>query len=142
MLCQTTDIVTGWINAFHMWDAAGDLAITAAFTSATEAFQLDGIMFPWRNRKNIPTFYSHSPMCVVGDTIPWAGYETLGGMLATSVAQGKPQDYDAAMRSAGFTLPSSVTEKDHSILKPLPIWITHPNDKVITSLQNILRKIS
>jgi hypothetical protein len=123
-LCHTTDLITVWINAFHMWDASRHLAITAAFTSASDAghaVQLDGIIFPWRHRKDLPTFYSHAAMCMEGDTTPWLGLSTLGGMLAKSVEQGKPQDYDAALKLAGLTLSSSVSEKDHSILKPLPI---------------------
>jgi hypothetical protein len=131
VLCQTTDLETGWINAFQMWDAAGNLAITAASTN--DALQLDGITFPWRHLKNLPTFFSRSPMCLAGDAVQWASLSTLGGMLATSVKQGKPQDYDAALKSVGFILPSSVTEMDHSILKPLPIWITRPDNSVICS---------
>jgi hypothetical protein len=129
-LCRTTDLVTGWINAFHMWDGAGNLAITANLATS-EALQLDGVTFPWRHCKDLPTFYSHAPMCMAFNNPGWVGFSTLRGMLAKHIEQGKPQDYDAAMKLAGFTLPSSVTEKDHSMLKPLPIWITHADDKVI-----------
>jgi hypothetical protein len=81
------------------------MAITTAFTSASEFFQLDGITYLWRHRRDIPTFYSHAPMCIAANKPGWAGYEGLGGMLAKSVTQGKPQGYDAAMRLPGFTLP-------------------------------------
>jgi hypothetical protein len=130
-LCRTTDHITGWINAFYMWNAAGDIAVTAAATSQNQTVQIDGITFPWRHRRDVPTFYSHSPMCMETERSPWIGHLTLGGMLAKSVKQGKPKDYDAALKLAGITLPSSVTEKDHSILKPLPIWLTFRDLTVI-----------
>jgi hypothetical protein len=45
-LCSTTDLITGWIKAFHMWAPNGDLAITSAIASSTQALQLDGITIP------------------------------------------------------------------------------------------------
>jgi hypothetical protein len=129
-LCRTTELITGWINVFHMWDPAGNLAITSAVTAAAEAVQLDGVVFPWRHRNHTPISNSHIPMCGVADTPRWGSYRILIGMLAKSVKQGKPEGYEAAMKSAGLTLPSSVGESDHSILQPLPIWISHPDNSV------------
>ncbi|KAF2429953.1 hypothetical protein EJ08DRAFT_716097 [Tothia fuscella] len=126
-LCSSTELITGWINAFHMWTPAGNLAITAAVTTASEAVQLDGITFPWRHAKDTPIANSHVPMCVDGDSPISASSPILVGMLAKSVKQGKPEGYEAAMKLAGFTLPSTVAESDHSILQPLPIWIAHYN---------------
>jgi hypothetical protein len=51
-------------------------------------------------------------------------------MLAKSVKQGKPEGYEAAMKLAGFSHPSSVKESGHSTLQPLPIWIAHGHDSV------------
>lgn len=59
--------------------------------------------------------------------------------MAKSVKQGKPQDYEAAMKSVSFRLPSSVTEKDHSILQPLPFWVNHWDDKVTCSGKDVAR---
>jgi hypothetical protein len=140
-ICDTTERVTGWI-VFHMWNPAGNLAVTAPFTTparsgaslatseASEAFQLDGTTFPWRHIKDIPVAHSHIPMCVEGDTLRWSSYPILVGMLAKKVKQGKPAGYDAALKSAGFTLPSSVAESDHSTLQPLPMWIVHSDYSV------------
>jgi hypothetical protein len=139
--CDTTELVTGWINVFHMWNPAGNLAVTAPFTTpasdaspatseASEAFELDGTTFLWRHIKDIPVAHSHIPMCVEGDTLRWSSYPILVGMLAKKVKQGKPAGYDAALKSAGFTLPSSVAESDHSTLQPLPMWIAHSDYSV------------
>jgi hypothetical protein len=132
-LCSTTDIITGWINAFHMWDPAGNLAVTSAVASSSEALNLDGVTYPWRHRKDTPVANSATPMCVVGDTPRWASFPVSGGMLAKSVKPGKPQGYEAAMKLAGFTLPSSVAESDHSILQPLPVWISYVDSSVSTT---------
>jgi hypothetical protein len=129
-LCSTTNLITGWINAFHMWDPAGNLAITANVVTASEAVQLDGLTFPWRHSKDSPISNSHVPMCIEGDSPFSASHPILVGMLAKSVKQGQPQGYEAAMKLAGFRLPSSVAEGDHSILQPLPIWISHANATV------------
>jgi hypothetical protein len=66
-LCIKTDLITGWINAFHMWDPAGNLAITAAIAASGEAVQLDGFTFPWRHARDTPISNSHVPMCVEFD---------------------------------------------------------------------------
>jgi hypothetical protein len=129
-LCVNTKLITGWINAFHMWDPAGNLAVTAAIVASDQAVQLDGVTFPWRHASDTPIANSHVPMCVEFDQPRWGSFSILVGMLAKSVKQGKPKGYDAAMRSAGFTLPPSVVESDHSILKPLSVWISHPDDSV------------
>jgi hypothetical protein len=43
LLCDKTELITGWINAFHMWDPAGSLAITTSFAvAASDAVNLDG----------------------------------------------------------------------------------------------------
>jgi hypothetical protein len=124
-LCQTTELITGWINAFYMWDPAGNLAITAAVASSAEAVQLDGMTFPWRQGRDTPISNSHAPLCMADDTPRWGSYPILVGMLAKSVTKGKPEDYEAATKAAGVALPSSVAESDHSMLQPLPIWIVH-----------------
>jgi hypothetical protein len=113
-----------------MWNPAGNLAITADIATASEAVQLDGITFPWRHCKDTPISNSHVPMCMEADTPRWGSYPILVGMLAKSVKQGKPQGYEAALKLAGFTLPSSVAESDHSILQPLPMWIAHEDFSV------------
>jgi hypothetical protein len=139
-LCRTTDLVTGWINAFHYWDAAGELIANIAPTSnaparnsvsepseqgQSGALVLDSITYPWRHRKDLPTTYSHTLVCLAGDTPGWGPSQLLVGMLAKSVKQGKPDGYEQAMQRAGFRLPASVQEGDHSILKPLPAYIYH-----------------
>jgi hypothetical protein len=60
-----------------------------------------------------------------GDTALAIGGQLLVGMLAKSVKKGIPEGYKQAMKQAGFNLPSSVQESDHSILKPLPAFIYH-----------------
>jgi len=131
--CSTTELVTGWINVFHMWDPAGNLLGTADTATASEALQLDGITFPWRHVRDTPVSNSHAPMCIEADGPGISSDSILVGMLAKGVKQGKPAGYEAAMKLAGFTLPSSVAESDHSTLQPLPIWIVHEDDSVSSS---------
>jgi Domain of unknown function (DUF4419) len=140
-LCNTTDLLTGWINAFHHWDGAGRL-VTKAEVTSSEAVQLDGITYPWIHRRNLPRSYSHMGFCVIADTGASWDYELLMGMLAKSVKKGIPKDYAEAMQLAGFKLPATVVENDHSILQPLPVWIGHGTDHKVyfpllcTLLQN------
>jgi hypothetical protein len=137
-LCRTTDLVTGWINAFHYWDGAGDLVANIdltsnALTTASEsgeqgqsgALVLDNITYPWRHRKDLPITHSHTLVCLAGDTPGWGRSQLLVGMLAKSIKQGKPDGYEQAVKQAGFQLPASVQEGDHSTLKPLPAYIYH-----------------
>jgi hypothetical protein len=90
-----------------------------------EALHLDGITYSWRYCNATPIPNSAFPMCVVDDTPRWGSFPISGGMLTNSVKQGKPLGYEAAMKLAGFTLPSSVADSDHSILQPLPVWISY-----------------
>jgi hypothetical protein len=141
-LCSTTDLITGWINAFHMWAPNGDLAITSAIASSTQALQLDGITFPWRHRKDTPVSNNRVPLCIEGDTPRWGSYAVLVGMLGKSVKKGKPDGYEAALKAVGFALPASVKESDHSILKALPIWIAHADSTVCISFLCVLQEVS
>jgi hypothetical protein len=125
-LCNTTDLVTGWINAFHYWDGAGNLVSNAGVSG--EALQLDGITYSRRYSKDIPISYSHLGMCLAGDRAGYGSTETLLGMLAKSIKKGVPQDYAKALKLAGFRLPMSVVESDHSILRPFPVWMTYIAD--------------
>jgi hypothetical protein len=131
--CNTTDLVTGWINAFHHWDGAGNL-VTKSEVASHEAVKLDGITYPWRHRKDLPTSYSHMGYCVMVDTLRSWDSDLLMGMLATSVKKGIPNDYAEAMQSVGFKLPSTVVENDHSILQPLIVWIGHGTDHKVLFL--------
>jgi hypothetical protein len=137
-LCRTTDLVTGWINASHYWESAGDLVANVDQTSnapnsasetgeqgQSDALVLDSITYPWHYRKDLPIAYSHTLVCLAGDTPGWRRSELLVGMLAKSIKQGKPDGYEQAMQQAGFQLPASVQEADHSTLKPLPAYIYH-----------------
>ncbi|KAF2425561.1 hypothetical protein EJ08DRAFT_400519 [Tothia fuscella] len=64
-LCRTTDIVTGWVNGLHFWDGAGNLLPSNNTTeSASQTLQLDGVTFPWRRVRDMPTAYSKMPMCI------------------------------------------------------------------------------
>jgi hypothetical protein len=111
-----TELTTGWINAFQMCNPAGNLATTIAIASASEALNLDGIVYPWRHCRDTPVVHSAIPMCVADDTPRWASFPVSVGMLAKSVKLGEPQGYDAAMQLVGFTHPSSVVIIDRSIL--------------------------
>jgi hypothetical protein len=53
LLCQTTDIVTGWINGFHFWDAAGNTLSPHPFLQSTDnnntnnnTVHLDNVSYP------------------------------------------------------------------------------------------------
>jgi hypothetical protein len=136
-LCHnTTDLVSGWINAFHYWDGAGEPLANAAPSlnySArkptehlqSEALVLDNITYPWRHRSSLPASYIHLPIYMFGDTGGLRRSQLLVGMLAKSVKKGIPEGYEQSMKYVGFKLPSSVQESDHSILKPLSAWIYH-----------------
>jgi hypothetical protein len=63
-------------------------------------------------------------------------------MLGKSVKKGKPEGYEAALKAVGFTLPASVKESDHSILKALPIWIAHADSTVCISFLRVLQEVS
>jgi hypothetical protein len=147
-LCRTTDLVTGWINAFHYWDGAGDLVTNINSTSnppnsisesgeqsQSGALVLDSVTYPWRHRKDLPTTYSHTLVCLAGDTPGWGRSQLLVGMLAKSVKQGKPEGYEQAMQQAGLKLPASVQEGDHSTLKPLPAYIYHDDTASVCFIQ-------
>jgi hypothetical protein len=125
--CNTTDLVTGWINAFNHWNGAGNLITTTEVTSH-EAVQLDGITYPWRHRKDLPTFLNHLDFCIMVDTGASWDFQLLIGMLAMRVTKGLPEEYTEAMQLAGLKLPATVVETDHSILQPYPIWIGHETD--------------
>jgi hypothetical protein len=131
--CGThTDLVTGWLNAFHFWDGAGNTLVPGIVAASDEKLELDGVVFPSRKVNDLPTFYSVSPMCV-GDYRGGFTFEVLSGMLAKSIQKGMPEDYPNAMQAAGFTLPSTVSAKDHSMLQPLPAWIAHSDKRVSQS---------
>jgi hypothetical protein len=51
-------------------------------------------------------------------------------VLAQSVKKGIPEGYAAALKQAGFSLPSPEKEMDHSILQHLSAWIVHKNNKI------------
>jgi hypothetical protein len=137
-LCHTTDIITGWINAFHYWDGAGDLltngtpSVDSLGSASNPAGQvqsntlvLDNVTYPWRHRKNLPASYSHVNIYMFVDTPGFRSSQLLVGMLAKTIKKGIPEGYDQAMKQVGFKLPSSVQESDHSILRPLPAYIFH-----------------
>jgi hypothetical protein len=134
-LCHTTDIVTGWINGFHFWDGAGNLLSSAhPLSTNNDTVQIDNIMYPWRKTKDLPTAYSEITTCTSGDT-PWEGHEhILVGMMATTIKKGVPEGYRTALKMAGFTLPPTVTDSDHSILQPQPAWISHLKIESVSQL--------
>jgi hypothetical protein len=125
-LCQTTDIVTGWINGFHFWDGAGNpLSSAPSWSTSNDVINYDSIIYPGRKTKDLPTAYSEITTCTSGDT-PWEAEEhILVGMVAKTIRKGEPEDYRTAMKMAGFILPPTVTSNDHSILQPQPAWISH-----------------
>jgi hypothetical protein len=128
-LCLTTDIVTGWINAFHFWDGTGkpisSFNLASDSTANNQTLKLDNVVFPWRHTKDLPTAYSHVAMCVSSDSKWESSTGMLVGMIAKSVRKGAPEGYTSALQMAGFILPLPVVETDHSILQPLAAHITH-----------------
>jgi hypothetical protein len=129
-LCQTTDMVTGWVNAFHFWNGAGDVLPAGSILGASnETLEINGVFLPGRKLKDLPTAHSNTPMCI-GDEKGGASTTALMGMLGKSIKKGKPEDYAKAMQLAGFRLPSTVTESDHSMLQPLPAWMAYAENNV------------
>jgi hypothetical protein len=129
-LCQTTDIITGWINGFHFWDGTGNLLSSNPFPQSTsnDTVRIDNIPYPWRKTNDLPTAYSAIRSCISQDS-PWAAHDkTTVGMMAKSIKKGIPEGYKKAMQMAGFILPPTVVDADHSILQPEPVWITHFTD--------------
>jgi hypothetical protein len=133
-LCQTTDIVTGWINVLHFWDGTGSplSSFHATSNSATNnhTLQLDNIIFSWRNTKDLPTAYSYVAMCISADSIWESITGLLVGMIAKSIQQDVLEGYTSAMQMAGFKLPPTVMEADPSILQPLPAHVTHHGNRM------------
>jgi hypothetical protein len=121
-LCHTTDIVTGWIHALHFWEGTGNpvssLKVTSDSATNNQTLQLDNIIFPWRKTKDLPTAYSHVAMCVSADSMWESSTGMLVGMMAKSIRKGVPEGYSSAIQMAGFRLPPTVVEADHSILQP------------------------
>jgi hypothetical protein len=127
LLCHTTDIVTGWINGFHFWDANGDVLLPKLSSQATanDTVRLDNVPYPWRKLNELPTAYSGLRACMSMDS-PWAIYDKMSvGMMAKKIKSGIPEGYSKAMQMAELFLPSKVVESDHSILQPEPVWIEH-----------------
>jgi hypothetical protein len=135
--CQTTDIVTGWINGFHFWGGAGNLSSqTLPKSVGNNTVILDKKIYPWRKINALPTAYSDFRSCFGGDA-PWALHDrTSVGMMAKSIKKGVPEGYTQAVKMAGFFLPPTVGESDHSILQPEPIWITHVTNGDVRHLLN------
>jgi hypothetical protein len=126
-LCQTTDIVTGWINGFHFWDATGKTlqSLPALQSNGNDTVRVDNVLYPWRKTTDLPTAIGDIRSCTSGDT-PWASYDhNNAGMMAKSIRLGIPEGYEKAMKLAGFILPPQVRQDDHSILSPEPVWMTH-----------------
>jgi hypothetical protein len=99
-LCYTTNTVIGWINAFHFWDGTGNPLSSFKVTSESttnQTLQIDNIIFPWRNTKDLPTAHSHVAMCVSADSMWESSTGMLIGMMAKSIKKGIPQGYASAM---------------------------------------------
>jgi hypothetical protein len=122
-ICSTTDLITGWINAFRYWDAKGNLVYDFTEPAPREVLQLDDIGYPQRHLLDIPISHSWLGMCLAGDAPGYALTETLLGMLAIGIKKGVPTDYSRALLLANLTLPTTVLESHHSILQPLPGWM-------------------
>jgi hypothetical protein len=141
-LCRTTDIVSGWINALHFWDATGNrlpqgIALiqapdnntaqsnTPAQTTGEDDIHLDNVIYPGRELRDLPTAYSEVASCLGGDHIFESYTRTKVGMLAKTITKGIPEGYQKAMQLAGFVLPPTVADGDHSILQAEPVWLMH-----------------
>lgn len=140
-LCKTPDIVTGWINGFHFWDAYGKILPSLPYLQPNDngTVHINTIPYPWRKTIDLPTAIGDTRSCTSGDT-PWASYDhNIAGMLAKSVKPGIPDGYEQALKMAAFKLPSHVRQDDHSILSPEPLWMTHSrqNDGVSQSLRQL-----
>jgi hypothetical protein len=127
-LCHTTDIVTGWINAFHFWNGAGDTLLPARAAS-NETLQIDTLIIPGRKINDLPTTETYTSMCF-GDQKGGQALAVLVGMLGKSIKKGMPQDYLKALQMVGLTLPPTVVENDHSMLLPEPAWIAYTDGNV------------
>jgi hypothetical protein len=89
LLCHTTDIVTGWINGFHFWDAAGNILsphpLQASSSTNNETVRLDNVSYAWRRTSDLPTAYSEIRACISMDS-PWAAHDkTTVGIMAKSI---------------------------------------------------------
>jgi hypothetical protein len=127
LLCQTTDVVTGWVNGFHFWDGAGNVLTSQHVlqSNSNVTVHVGNITYPWRHTKDLPTAYSNMEGCTSGDS-PWAANDKLmAGMMAKSIKKGVPEDYREALRRVGSILPPTVVDSDHSILQAQPFWIDY-----------------
>jgi hypothetical protein len=130
--CNTTRLVTGWINGFHHWNATGHLLdqTTLNKEDALSRVTLDGISYPWRHTDNLPIASSIFPMCMVYDNMQTVKGGVMVGMIGKTIRKGIPEGYAMAMQKANVTLPSTVAHSDHSILRPVPAWYTYVIAKV------------
>jgi hypothetical protein len=154
-LCTTSDVVTGWINALHFWDATGN-PISPGLTSVQtvgngtvqsheptpkngeETFHLDNFIYPGRKIQDLPTAYSEVASCLRGDHVSELYTKTKVGMLAKSTTRGIPEGYQNAMRLAGFVLLPTVADCDHSVLQAEPVWLLHAALGDVSSLLFLL----
>jgi hypothetical protein len=126
-----SDVLTGWLGGFLYWDPAGYTLEHDVHARLREAqMTLDNIMLPWHRLHDLPTAYSSLRMCWMDDRLTSTDVDLVAGMVAKSIKKGKPVGYEAALRAAGLTLPSTVSEIDHSILRPLSLYFAHSRVKV------------
>jgi hypothetical protein len=118
--CLTADVVSGWINGFHYWDASGRVL------SGRGSLRLDGVEYPMRSINNLSGTYTNTPLRERKNALGYM-YVRLGeltaGMIGKRITNGPPQSYLAAMQKAGLSLPSNVSEKRHSVLEPISRWL-------------------
>jgi hypothetical protein len=134
-------VLTGWLGGFIYWDPAGYTIEHDTHPNPRDAqMTLDKSMLPWHRLRDLPSAYSSLRMCWMDDRLSSTDIDLVAGMMAKGVRKGIPEGYEAAMRTAGLVLPSTVSQSDHSILRPLSLYFGHSRVKVtLTQSSGVLR---
>jgi hypothetical protein len=139
--CLETGSITGWITGFHYWDQSGRLIPRGSGPIDDEeglidgdkesrVFRLDGAVYPWRDLRDLPDAYAgiHYRNQYRQGCVTYLG-ELLGGMIGKKIVKGKPKDYTLALERVGFSLPTTLTEDQHSILQPFSRWFQYEDSR-------------
>jgi hypothetical protein len=133
--CSGVLLVSGWISGFHHWDSMGNKLSSWIDSPSQVAIGdrkdggnavLDGIVYPWRQPKDLPVGQATVPINLDLDgSGNFKPGELLAGMNGKNVTKGKPQGYTTAMRKVNFELPASVSESQHGIIQPVSAWFLY-----------------
>jgi hypothetical protein len=115
--CETTRKISGWITGFHHWDTTGNLL--PAVKDDQSDVRIRAIIYPSRDISNFLSAYFTWRICTAADAPGQVEMHAVGGVMGKMIMKGAPLGYVTAMRDANLTLPPSVSDDHHSVLRPM-----------------------